>query len=202
MERIGIMGGTFNPIHKGHIRLAQAAYNQYGLTKVLVIPNKLPAYKDCDELLSTSQRSDMVRLAIQPYDYMEFNDMELKRSGATYTIDTMQILHQNYPDTEFYFILGGDSLVHFQEWRKYQDILRLTTILCARRDDSGFSELEQARAELIQQVPEAKILYLDTPLFDISSTRIRDELKDDPTLSRWLPEAVYHYIREHHLYDL
>lgn len=202
MERIGIMGGTFNPIHKGHIRLAQAAYEQYGLTKVLVIPNKLPAYKDCDELLSTSQRSDMVRLAIQPYAYMEFCDMELNRSGATYTIDTMQILHQNYPDTEFYFILGGDSLVHFQEWRKYQDILRLTTILCARRDDSGFSELEQARAELIQQIPEAKILYLDTPLFDISSTQIREELKDDPTLSRWLPEAVYHYIKEHHLYDL
>lgn len=202
MERIGIMGGTFNPVHNGHLMLAQAAYEQFRLKKVLVIPNKLPAYKDCEELLDTRQRSEMVQLAIAPYSYMEFSDMELQRTGATYTIDTMRILHQKYPDTVFYFILGGDSLMHFQEWRQYQDILRMTVILCARRGASEFQALEQARMRLLGQVPEASISYLDTPLLDISSTEIREQIRNDSTIRQWLPDAVYHYIAEHHLYNL
>lgn len=200
MSRIGIMGGTFNPIHQGHLMLAQKAYEQFNLDKVLVIPNKLPAYKEQDELLDSRQRSRMVQLAIDDFPYMEFSDLELTRSGATYTIDTLQELKQKYPNDKLYFILGGDSLMDLHKWRAYQDILTLAVILCARRNDADIPELEQAKKRLLHTVPTAEIYIMDTPMMDISSTEIRDHLQAGDQEPRWVPEAVLTFIQEHHLY--
>lgn len=200
MSRIGIMGGTFNPIHQGHIILAQQSYQQFGLDKVLVIPNKLPAYKDTDELLDSKQRSDMVRLAIEPYPYMEFLGLELERKGPTYTIDTLRELKQASPQDTFFFIMGGDSLVSLHKWRSYEAILQLAVILCAKREDAGRKELEDARDRLILRVPEAEIHFLDTELMDISSTKIREEFYTNPELAAWLPVKVREFIQKHHLY--
>lgn len=202
MSRIGIMGGTFNPIHQGHIILAQESYRQFRLDKVLVIPNKLPAYKDTDELLDSKQRSEMVQLAIKPYPYMEFRGIELERNGPTYTIDTLRELKQTSPQDTFFFILGGDSLVSLHKWRSYEAILRLTVILCAIREDAGRKELEAARDRLIARVPEAEIQFLDTDLLDISSTRIREEFYTNPDLVAWIPSEVRAFIQEHHLYTI
>lgn len=200
MGKIGIMGGTFNPIHNGHLMLAQAAFQQFQLDKILVIPNRLPAYKDTDELLDSNHRSQMVRLAISQYPYMEFSDMELRRSGATYTVDTLNELHEKYPEQEFYFILGGDSLIHFTEWRRYDEILKLAVILCAKREDADLPELCKARNKLTEQVTEARIEWLDTPMMDISSTEIRESVHNDDAIAKWLPDSVFHYIQEHQLY--
>lgn len=202
MSKIGIMGGTFNPIHKGHLTLAQSSYEQFHLDRILVIPNKLPTYKDTDELLDSRHRSRMVKLAIAPFPYMDFSDMELKRAGATYTADTLLELRRRYPDDTFYFILGGDSLLHLQEWRRYKDILTLAVILCAGRGDADTACLEQVKAELLRQVPEARIYFLDTPDMDISSTALRDSLYTDAAMRQWIPEDVYQYIINHRLYAL
>lgn len=200
MKKIGIMGGTFNPIHNGHLMLAQRSYQQYELDQVLVIPNKLPAYKDTDELLDAEQRSAMVRLAIQPYPYMKASDMELRRTGVTHTVDTLRELRSHDPEDRFYFILGADSLVHFEEWYQYREILKLAGILCAGRDGLSCEALDPVREKLIKQVPEAEIKYLDAPMMNISSTDIREKITQEETVRDWLPEAVYRYIIENHLY--
>lgn len=201
MGRIGILGGTFNPIHRGHLMLAQAAYEQFELDRILVIPNKLPVYKDRDELLDSKQRSEMVRLAIAPYSYMEFSDMELKRKGATYTIDTLRILKEQYPKNQFAFIMGGDSLLYFHKWREYKEILNLTEILCAKRDEADLPALEEARQKLMEDMPLARIFFMDTPMIPISSTEIREHLYTDTEMRKWLPEGVWDFIQEHHLYS-
>lgn len=201
MSRIGIMGGTFNPIHQGHLMLAQKAYEQFELDKVLVIPNKLPAYKDRDELLDSKQRSRMVQLAIADYPYMEFSDLELTRSGPTYTIDTLQSLIQEYPEDDFYFILGGDSLADLHKWRAYKEILTLAVILCARRNDADVPELEQIKLRLEAEVAEAQIYIMDTPMMNISSTEIREQLQSGKKAPQGIPEAVLAFIQEHDLYQ-
>lgn len=201
MGRLGIMGGTFNPIHQGHIILAQESYRQFRLDRILVIPNRLPAYKDTDELLNAKQRSEMIRLAIQPFSYMEFLDIELRRTGPTYTIDTLRELKQMYPEDKLFFILGGDSLLTFHEWRSYAEILKLAVILCAVRKNAEFEALQMVREQLRARVPEAEICFLDTDLLDISSTKIREEFYTDPSLADWLPEGVDSFIRDHHLYQ-
>ena len=201
MSRIGIMGGTFNPIHQGHLMLAQKAYEQFELDKVLVIPNKLPAYKDQDELLDSKQRSRMVQLAIADYPYMEFSDLELTRSGPTYTIDTLQSLKQEYPEDDFYFILGGDSLTDLHKWRAYKEILTLTVILCARRNDADVPELEQIKLRLEAEVAEAQIYIMDTPMMNISSTEIREQLQSGEKAPQGIPEAVLMFIQEYDLYQ-
>lgn len=201
MSRIGIMGGTFNPIHQGHLMLAQKAYEQFELDKVLVIPNKLPAYKDRDELLNSKQRSRMVQLAIADYPYMEFSDLELTRSGPTYTIDTLQSLKEEYPEDDFYFILGGDSLADLHKWRAYKEILTLAVILCARRNDADVPELEQIKLRLEAEVAEAQIYIMDTPMMNISSTEIREQLQSGEKTPQGIPEAVLAFIQEYDLYQ-
>lgn len=200
MSRIGIMGGTFNPIHQGHLMLAQKAYEQFGLDKVLVIPNKLPVYKEQEELLDFRQRSRMVQLAIAGYPYMEFSDMELNRSGPTYTIDTLQSLKLEYPEDDFYFILGGDSLADFHKWRAYKEILALAVILCARRNDADIPELEQIKERLEGTVANARIFIMDTPMMNLSSTAIREQLQSGEQAPQGLPDAVLAFIQEHGLY--
>lgn len=200
MSRIGIMGGTFNPIHQGHIMLAQKSHEQFQLDKILVIPNKLPTYKDTDELLDSDYRSKMVQLAIRDFPYMEFSDMELRRTGATYTVDTLETLKKSCPEDEFFFILGGDSLVHLHEWRSYQKILTLSAILCAKREDADLPDLYAARESLLVQVPEARIYFLETPMVNISSTEIREHLYSDCSIAQWLPNTVYDFIIQNHLY--
>lgn len=200
MSKIGILGGTFNPIHLGHIMLAKVAYQQFQLDKVLVIPNNLPAYKDTDDLLNSSHRSRMVQIAIKKYPYMEFSDMELERKGATYTIDTLRELSRQYPDNQFYFIMGGDSLVHLREWREYPEILKLAVILCAGRDEADITTLDAIKNDLLQEIPGADIRFLDIPLMDISSTDIREHIQEKDIISQWLPYEVYQYIKEHELY--
>lgn len=201
MKRIGILGGTFNPIHKGHIMLAREAYEQYPLDAVLVMPNKIPAYKDTKDIVDTVHRGNMVQLAIQMYPYMEYSDLELKREGETYTIHTLYELHNMHPDTIYYFIIGGDSLAYLNKWYQHKNILREAIILCARRGEDDFEELKSYRSSLLKEVPEAQIEFLQTDMVNISSTELRTRLKEGQDVSEWVSDSVLSYIKEHHLYE-
>lgn len=201
VEKIGIMGGTFNPIHNGHLMLAQSAYRQFHLDRILVIPNRLPVYKEAKELLTPDMRSEMIRLAIKDYPYMSFSDIELKRSGPTYSIDTIRELHRLYPDAQLHFIIGGDSLVHFREWREYPSLLRECAFLCAPRPGADPQVLYAAREELLLEVPEGQISFLDVPMMDISSTEIRNAIREHRSTMEWIPAEVRNYIDKYQLYS-
>lgn len=199
-RKLGILGGTFNPIHNGHLKLAQCAYEQFHLDQILVIPNHMPIYKNRGELLTADYRREMIQLAITDYPYMTFSDIEIKRNGPTYSIDTIRELHQLYPDAELYFIIGGDSLVHFQEWHEYQALLRECCFICAPRKTDMGDRLEEAGNVLCRQVPEARIYFLSFPVMDVSSTEIRSAIQQQKSTAEWLPPAVRAYIDRYHLY--
>ena len=134
-KKIGIMGGTFNPIHNGHLVLGEMAYEQFGLDKVLLMPNKKPYYKTTLDSISEEDRSEMVRIAASENDHFEFSDIELKRNEITYTVDTLEELTQQFPGNEYYFILGKDSLDYLEKWKDADRIMELTKIIAACRND-------------------------------------------------------------------
>ena len=137
MKKIGIMGGTFNPIHNAHLMMAEAAYEQYGLDEVWFMPSKIPPHKDSREIVSEEHRSRMIQFAIDDYKHFLLSDMELKREGVTYTCETLQQCLNEFPEDHFYFILGGDSLCDFEKWCHPEKIARMCTILSVSRGSMG-----------------------------------------------------------------
>ena len=128
MKKIGILGGTFNPIHHGHLILGQTALEDFGLDKVLIVPTKNPAYKKISKNVEIEDRVNMVRMAIENHPGFEFSDIELDREGYTYTVDTLRKLTRLHPDAEYYFIMGADSLYQIESWKDPGQILSMATI--------------------------------------------------------------------------
>lgn len=199
MRKIGIMGGTFNPIHNAHLMMAQAAYEQYGLDEVWFMPSKRPPHKSPEEIVSKEHRSRMVQAAIDGIDQFSFSDIELVREGMTYTCETLAHCVNEFPDAEFYFILGGDSLRDFEQWYQPQEIVRLSTILAASRDGMSEKELNQRCQELSGKY-DGDFLPVILPQLTISSMQIRELLAKDQSVVGYLPDKVLRYIEIHGLY--
>ena len=132
--KIGILGGSFNPVHNGHLELAKQALEQFALDQIWLMPNHIPAYKKWDRSVTNEDRLHMVELAVKDHDGLRCSDLELQRGGVTYTIDTLAQLHEQYPDTEWYFIMGGDSILAFDTWREPDMILSLSKLIVTTRD--------------------------------------------------------------------
>jgi len=199
--KIGIMGGTFNPIHNGHLSLASSALKQYTLDEVWFMPSGLPAHKANDELLSAEKRLRMVELAISTEEKFKASSFEIDRAGYTYTADTMVALTKKYTDSDFYFIIGGDSLMKFHKWVKPDVISAHTTLLAAGRNGYSMEELLLQAAGLKQQFG-TKILFLDMPELIISSNEIRSlcKMQQYDAIKSMVPGAVFEYIMEQKLW--
>ena len=197
IRKIGIMGGTFNPIHNGHIALADAAYNTFSLDKVLFMPSGNSYMKQ--HVLDNSKRVSMVSKAIESISYFELSTIEVERFGNTYTSETLQQLTQQNPDVQYYFIMGADSLFHIEKWKDPEIIFQLSTLICMVRDDYNMADIKKKGAELAQR--GADILYLNMPKIDISSTDIRNRVKLHQSISDLVPEKVAKYILQEHLYE-
>ena len=198
-KKIGIMGGTFNPIHNGHLVLGEMAYEQFGLDKVLLMPNKKPYYKTTLDSISEEDRSEMVRIAASENDHFEFSDIELKRNEITYTVDTLEELTQQFPENEYYFILGKDSLDYLEKWKDADRIMELTKIIAACRND-----LDRTIDEKIEELNckyHAHIYRLNSPNLEISSSFLREMLKKGRSCRYLVPDAVLSYIKEKRLYE-
>ncbi len=213
MKRIGIMGGTFNPIHNGHLSIAQSAKDQFALDQVLFMPSGVPYMKNLREVLPASVRYEMTALAIRNIPYFAISDMEAASEGNTYTCDTLQKLKVLHPDTAYYFILGADSLYGIETWRHPELIFQNCTILAAVREErtdikpvphvSGQCLLQNQLARQAQYLREkfhASIALLEISGIDISSTRIRALLREGASVHGMVPEAVEAFILENHLY--
>lgn len=196
--RIGILGGTFSPIHYGHLILAETAYDRFCLDKVLFMPAGNPYFKELGRIVSKNHREQMVKLAIQDNDHFEFNDLELNKSGNTYTYDTLESLHKMNPEDDLYFIVGSDSLFSLEKWYKIADIFELATILTSCRNNE-FSNVDQ-QIRYLKNKYSAKIFNLYMPDVDISSTDLRDKIKHGMSIKYLTPDAVIEYIKDNNLY--
>lgn len=199
-KQIGILGGTFNPIHTGHIALAKAAREQYKLDEIWVMPNYKPGYKTNTQIVSAEDRCRMIQLAIEGYDYMRLSTMELDRQGLTYTVDTLSILTTEYPVIHWYFIMGADSLFDFHKWREPAKILSMATILAAIRNDVDSQDIDTRIRKLQTIFNPCDIRLLNIQPQAASSSEIRSKLQEGTDTSELLSKAVFNYILEHGLY--
>jgi len=199
--KIGIMGGTFNPVHNGHLILAAVAKEAAGLDEVWFMPSGLPAHKSNSELLPAENRLAMVKLAIAGISGFFASSFEIERPGFTYTADTVEALVKEFPQHEFYFIIGGDSLMKFHHWVKPEVISSHVTLLAAGRDD--FSEQELLKqSETLYNLFGTDVRLINMPKLTISSNQIRNSIKENrpEKIRNFLPEGVLEYILEYELY--
>lgn len=199
LKRIGIMGGTFNPIHYGHLFLAENALEQLALDKVLFMPSKNPPHKAKPDDVTNQQRIDMIALAIANNPKFELSTIEMEREGTTYTVDTLRLLTKQYTDTEYYFIIGADSLFQLPKWKNPQEICSLCTIVAANRDRVEEEKLI-GQADYLKNIYNAGIILIDMPTIQISSEVIRERIASNRSVRYWLPEAVMEYIAKNDLY--
>ena len=197
---IALMGGTFNPVHNGHLELSKAAKEQYSdIEKVIFLPNNKPAYKSDKELISPDERIDMLALAIEDMEYACISDIEIKRGDITYSADTIAEIRDVNPDLKIYFIVGADSLYTVNKWYKYEEFLKSCSLLVARRN-SEYEDMRKYADKLMKKIMGADIDFIIIPEIDISSTDIRDNANDYDYLSDKVPEKVREYIQENSLY--
>lgn len=200
MKKIGIMGGTFNPIHNGHLLLAECAKDEYQLDKVLFIPTGHSYLKDEEEVLEASVRACLTELAIKDNPGFELSKMEIEREGNTYTYETILELKKRLPDSELYFILGADCLFSIEKWRNFKIIFENATILAAIRDGFDSDDFVK-KAEALKQEFGAEIKFVYLPQFDVSSTQIRGKIKENKSIRYLVPDRVREYIRNFRLYQ-
>ncbi len=200
MKKIGILGGTFNPIHNGHMEMACQAAEEFELEKILIMPNNIPAYKDNEDIVSATHRFAMAKLAAEAYPDMEASDMEIKREGITYTSDTLRLLSEKYPGIKWYFIIGGDSLIHFDEWHEPDSILKLSALVVAVRGGISREQIKNKIDLLKNKYKYAEILLTNEAPVNVSSTEIRQCIKSGKSISGLVPDRVFNYIMENGLY--
>lgn len=189
--KIGILGGSFDPIHKGHLTLARESQRQFGLGKVLFVPALLPPHKKGDSpAASAPVRTRMVEFAILGEPNWELCDLELRRSGVSYTVDTLRELRTIYPSPhQLFFIAGADSFRDLKTWREPEEILRLCEWIVAPRPG----------VQLPQRLPVGFHL-LQMALVEISATELRKKIEQDEDISEWIPKKVISYMRQMKVY--
>lgn len=201
MKKVGIMGGTFDPIHIGHLILGENAYQQLGLDRVVFMPSGNPPHKrDRQGRASDEQRMDMVKLAIASNPHFRFSSMEMNEDGYSYTYLTLEKLNEKHPDTRYYFIIGADSLFDFKGWRNPQRICDACTLVVATRNHTSNEKLD-AEIEDVRQTFGADIVRLDTENIDVSSHQLRDWVAAGKTIKYYAPDEVINYIKSYHVYD-
>lgn len=198
--KIGIMGGTFDPIHNGHLMLGEYAYHQYQLDKVWFMPNGNPPHKSSNSIESHQKtRLEMVRLAIEEVPYFELQPYEVENQAIHYSYKTMEHFKEQYPNDQFYFIIGADSLFSIEKWVKPERLLQTCVMLAAYRDNKGIDEM-QAQISYLNEKFHGDIRLLNTPQVDISSSEIREWMKEGKSIREAVPKKVFNYIKNNQLY--
>lgn len=195
--RLGVLGGTFNPPHLAHLVCAQEAYLQLSLERVLLIPARVPPHKPVDEEPGIEHRLEMCRLAIAGDERFAVSDIEARREGPSYTVDTIEELHETQPESEFFLILGGDVALGFAGWREPERVMTLATVAVAERPGTSRAAVE----DVLRQLPGGeRARFFDMPAIEISSTMLRDRARVGEPTRYLVPDAVRSYIDRHQLY--
>ena len=198
-RKIGILVGTFDPIHVGHLKLGEAAYRQFGLDEVWFMPTGTSYCKAGSQVTSREIRGQMVEAAVSRYSYFKYSDLEIRREGATYTADTMEELRRLWPEDEFYYIVGADSLDYMEKWKRPEIIFACAQILVAARDTVDRDRLRDKIRSLRRQF-RAKIWLLDFTEVPISSREIRSTIARTGHVPHLVPGRAAMIVRKLGLY--
>lgn len=186
MRKIGILGGTFDPPHVGHLIIAEEVRLALELEEIWFIPTYTPPHKE-DAITKAYDRIKMTELAIQSNPYFKINTIEIERKGKSYTIDTIAELRRLYPDCEFYFIIGGDMVEYLPNWHRIDELVGMVKFVGVERTGYGMD-------------PPYDVIKVEIPLIDISSSALRNFLRNNRSVNYLVPEAVFAYIRREGLY--
>lgn len=195
---VGIFGGTFDPIHNGHIKLALTAYRELCLDKVIIIPAYIPPHKTENKITDEIHRVNMTRLAVEEYPFLEVSTLEIDRKGKSYTADTLTTLKEQY--NRLVFILGADSYMALEGWYHPEIIFKKAEIACAYRDGIDRTVLEEMADKYKRQYNGVSHI-LGMPDTDISSTDIRKMISQDEDVKGLVPDIVMTYIKDNKLYE-
>ena len=201
-EKIGILGGTFDPIHMGHLIIAEQARDQYSLDRVLLIPSGHSYFKDNREqkVLSGQMRLEMTRIAAEGYAPFRVSDIEVDRPGNTYSFETLEEIAQDNPGAELYFIVGADTVCSMRTWREPGRIFRICTVLAAMREDQVDPEKLEEETAALERDFGARILPVTIPNIGISSTDIRMRVGAGKSIHYLVPDLLESYIIEKGIY--
>lgn len=193
--KTGIFGGAFNPVHNGHLALAEHYKKSLSLDRIIFIPTADPPHKPSDGLIDGKDRINMLNLCVGKNELV--SDMEFRRDGKSYTYLTLCELRKLYPNDEFYLIVGADQFFYFEKWYKFEEILSACTVVTAAREKNQYVEMLDFKNEH----PKLKdVVVSEFDVIDISSSQIRDMIKNGEDVSCYIPESVNRYIKEHRLY--
>ncbi len=195
--KYGIMGGTFNPIHNAHIRMAEEVRDIFDLDKIIFMPTGTPPHKN-NLNIDPLDRYEMTKLAISGNDRFEVSDIEVLNKSVSYTVETVGKLKEFYPNVEFYFITGADSILDIYKWKNPEKLLTLCKFVSVRRPNYS-DDLEDKIKEIVDKFG-GEILLVDGPLLNISSTEIRERVREGKSIEDFVPKKVVEYIKENKLY--
>lgn len=200
-KRIGLMGGTFDPIHHGHLVTAEEARYQFKMGKVIFIPSAVPPHKTRKDISHPIHRLGMTKNAISTNSYFEVSDIEVQREGLSYTIDTVYEMKKKYTGWELFFITGADAVLEILTWKNVIGLLEQCFFIAATRPGFKLESLEQKLDDLPKKCFN-KIITMEVPALAISSTDIRNRVRDGRPIKYLLPEKVEEYIYSNKLYKL
>lgn len=198
IKKMALFGGTFDPIHEGHVQLALEFARRLQLDRVLLVPTFVPPHKLKADMATAEDRLEMCRLVARAYPVLEVSDVEIGRGGASFTVDTLETLQGQYPDTDWYLITGADMFLTLGTWWRFEDIAELATLCAAPRGAVTMEQLREYAAALERK--GARCVVEDIPVLDISSTEIRRSVAEGRSLKGRVPPQVETYIRRKNLY--
>lgn len=199
MEKIGILGGSFDPLHLGHLSIAEAAMTELNLDRIILIPTKVSPFKVGRKMASNEDRLAMARLATTDKINYQVSTIEIEGQEVSYTYDTLVTLQKTMMDTEFWFLMGSDSFMSLENWYKGKDLLREFNFAVALRPGSDYKKVKE-KAEHYQNTYDAEVEILHNNMLDISSTEIKRAIKDGRPISEYVSPSIERYIDEHGLY--
>ena len=198
--KIGIMGGTFNPIHNGHIEMVEIAIDVFGLDDVMLIPTGNPPHKNSSEVISKYERYELCLLSASKYDNIFVSSIEVDREGTTYTIETLKELEKTYGlKDEIYFIIGGDTVLQLENWKDIKEVFSRCNFIAFGRIGMDATKIEE-KIEHLKSEYGAEIGYITADIMDVASRDLRDMIKKGEPISGLVPKRAEEYIHRHGLY--